>query len=277
MFARNVYHFRTEFILDSEQTPWLFHKQSKEVIVTSFIIVGAVAVVAMPPKARAGKKASKETTARGKRAEKRKVAAAEEAAPKKKTKKRLPTKKPTEDTDSDEEEVVPPEERKEKAKRPPNFIEEEDIYLCKAHVNVSQDGAKATDQTIEQFWQRIYDLWSPLQQDCAACKAAKLPKRDWRAMQSRFSRRIRPAINRYNGYYKALKDSNPSGWNEEKFHTETCDKFLEDTGKPFGWSKCVPMLLQGFNDTQEFSLRGGVSCLRIIKLSAIERNWSSFL
>ena len=123
-----------------------------------------------------------------------------------------------------------------------NWIEEEDVYLCKAYVNITQDGAKATNQTAEAFWKRISEAFMEQQSKCEVCQEKKRPIRDWGACQSRFDRRIKPSTNQYNGFYKALKDSNPSGWKEEDFIREASEKFLEKVGKPFGFEKCLPIL-----------------------------------
>ena len=123
-----------------------------------------------------------------------------------------------------------------------NWIEEEDVYLCKAYVNITQDGARATNQTAETFWKRISESFMEQQSKCEVCQEKKRPIRDWGACQSRFDRRIKPSTNQYNGFYKALKDSNPSGWKEEDFIREASEKFLEKVGKPFGFEKCLPIL-----------------------------------
>ena len=71
---------------------------------------------------------------------------------KKKNKSKNGPKLPTQPKKAVEKAKDPPKEDKnEKKKRPPNFVEEEDIILCRAIVNISQDSATGTDQTIENF------------------------------------------------------------------------------------------------------------------------------
>ena len=106
-----------------------------------------------------------------------------------------------------------------KKSRPRNFVEEEDVILARAYVNISQDGAIGTNQTIHDFWKRIKEVFDKLVEDDKELE--DMPERAPTALQNRFDRHIKPGINRFNSFYKALKESNPSGWNEEKFIDES--------------------------------------------------------
>ena len=130
--------------------------------------------------------------------------------------------------------------KEERKKRPPNFVEEEDIILCKAVVNVSQDAAVGTNQTQDECWQRITAVFNELKGKDT--DPEDLPERAPSALKNRFDRHIRPGMNGFNGFYKALKDQNPSGWNEDKFMEESLQNYLQKEGKPFPWSKCCPIL-----------------------------------
>ena len=159
----------------------------------------------------------------------------------KKKKPQLPTQASRTDDSSKETSNKPePEKAENKKKRPPNFVEEEDIILCRAVVNISQDSATGTDQTIEIYWQRIQSVFDELKGKDDDLE--DLPDRTSSALKNRFDRHIKPGINRFNGFYKALKDQNPSGWNEDKFIEESCQNYLQAEGKPFPWSKCAPIL-----------------------------------
>ena len=127
-----------------------------------------------------------------------------------------------------------------KKSRPRNFVEEEDVILARAYVNISQDGAIGTNQTIHDFWKRIKEVFDKLVEDDKELE--DMPERAPTALQNRFDRHIKPGINRFNSFYKALKESNPSGWNEEKFIDESCSNYLQAEGKPFGFTKCFPIL-----------------------------------
>ena len=138
----------------------------------------------------------------------------------------------------DEEEE---EQKKEgKGTRSSNFIEEEDVYLCIAYVNVTTDGAVSTNQTKEDFWGRIQGKFQDQRSRCNAC--TDLPVRDWKSLRNRFDRRIKTSVLQYNKFYKALKNKNESGKKEEDVINEAHDKYLEHTAKPFPFSKCVDVL-----------------------------------
>ena len=84
------------------------------------------------------------------------------------SKKKLPVSR-KKDVEEEDVEVTlePPGGRK----RELNCIEEEDVHLCIAHVNVSQDGAVATNQSLEDFWGRISSAFNDQQAKCNACLA----------------------------------------------------------------------------------------------------------
>ena len=160
------------------------------------------------------------------------------------TKKKAPAaskKKPPQDSDTESKESKGEDKvQKKKNVRPVNFIEEEDIFLCRALVNVSQDGAKGTDQTMQEYWERIKEKFDELVATDKVC--LEKGDRPWKSLQNRFDRHIRRQVNKYNSFYKAAKEKNPSGWNEENFIEEACQNYLVAEGKPFGLSKCAKIL-----------------------------------
>ena len=147
-------------------------------------------------------------------------------------------------SDSEEskaEEAPTQKAKKQKQKpRPMNFQPQEDIYLCKAVVNISQDAAKGTDQKVGVYWDRIKGKFDDLVAKDSDLKDC--PDRNSASLQSRFDRNIKKQVNLFNNYYKRHKDSNPSGWNEEKFIDESCESFLKGEGKPFAWVQCAQIL-----------------------------------
>ena len=107
----------------------------------------------MPPKPTNAKPPA---SSRAARASKRAAEAAEVAKKKQKktttSKKKLPVSRKKDVEEEDVEVTLEPQGGR---KRELNYIEEEDICLCIACVNVLQDGAVATNQSLEDFWGRI--------------------------------------------------------------------------------------------------------------------------
>lgn len=70
------------------------------------------------------------------------------------------------------------------------WSDDEDIMLCTAFVNVSEDGAVGTDQSSAKLWQRVFDKFKEL------CDAKKVSlKRDKAAtLQNRWASRIKPDV-----------------------------------------------------------------------------------
>ena len=142
----------------------------------------------------------------------------------------------------EEENVEEVEPEKAKSKRERNYIEEEDVYLSIAYVNISQDGAVATNQKMEDFWGRIQEKFTEQQSKCTACKAKKQPPRDWKSLRNRFDRKIRTGVFEFNSFYKPLKTQAQSGAQPEDIIREAHDKYLATIGRPFPFSKCVEVL-----------------------------------
>ena len=189
----------------------------------------------------------KKTASKGKAKKKSKsdssaatATAAAAAAP---NKKKLPTqeekKKP--ETSSDDESLKDTKDSSKRTTRPrpANFKAEEDIHLCRAHVNVSTDAATGTDQSMDKFWERIklvFDEMCAKDKECEDC-----PKRSATSLRTRFNK-IRKEVNLFNGYYKRVKDKNPSGYTAENITEEALENFNTGEGKPFGWVKCAEVL-----------------------------------
>ncbi|KAE9290760.1 hypothetical protein PF008_g25506 [Phytophthora fragariae] len=67
---------------------------------------------------------------------------------------------------------------------------EEDVRLCKAYTNISEDGATSTDQNATAFWDRIHATYSQLG---ATDTVARKPG----ALQTRWAGLIRPDVALY--------------------------------------------------------------------------------
>ena len=126
--------------------------------------------------------------------------------------------------------------------RAAGFDEDEDLLLCKAFVNCSENPIHGTDQKGTVFFaavgSRFRDLYNQLDErvldrtrDDAACK-------------NRWYRYIQPNVNLFNKYYKDLKESKPSGWKEEDLINAAAEEFKDRHAKVFKWKHCVEILHQ---------------------------------
>ncbi|ETI33105.1 hypothetical protein F442_20007 [Phytophthora nicotianae P10297] len=55
---------------------------------------------------------------------------------------------------------------------------EEDIRLCSAYTNISEDGCISTDQDATHFWDQIHQLYTQLGEDSATTRKQGLCKAD---------------------------------------------------------------------------------------------------
>jgi hypothetical protein len=124
------------------------------------------------------------------------------------------------------------------AKRSKNFSEEEDVLICKAYVRVSEDPVKGANQKSDVFWKAVYSNYNELK----LSQEEEIPERNSQAIKNRFQRHIQKHANLYNGYYKQLKDKNPSGWKEDDYLCNTVIKFNEEEGRQFQFTNCMPIL-----------------------------------
>ncbi|KAE8891235.1 hypothetical protein PF003_g24487 [Phytophthora fragariae] len=95
---------------------------------------------------------------------------------------------------------------------------EEDVRLCKAYTNISEDGATSTDQNATTFWYRIHATYSQLG---ATDTVARKPG----ALQTRWAGLIRPDVALYASCLAAVEAQQRSGWTEQDYTNEAANRF----------------------------------------------------
>lgn len=200
----------------------------------------AAAVRARTPPSRAAKDANKEAAGRTKTtatATTRSTATQPPTVPAKKKKAITTTKKKTTKKAKQEAAGIGPN------KRPPNFTSEEDLFLCKAYVNVSTDPTVGTGQKGATFWDRVQEKFTSIVEEESEVKVL-CATRDSQSLMNRWQRHIMRHVNKFNKYYKQHKTPPKSGWNEEQYIKAASDRYLEMEGKQFKWSHCMETLHQ---------------------------------
>ncbi|ETP53898.1 hypothetical protein F442_01251, partial [Phytophthora nicotianae P10297] len=94
----------------------------------------------------------------------------------------------------------------------------EDVALCKAYTNISEDGATSTDQRSSLFWDRIHDTYTGL-------VPAGTPARKAGALQSRWSGLIRPDVSLFASCLAVVKAEEHSGWTDMEHIDEALLRF----------------------------------------------------
>jgi len=97
-----------------------------------------------------------------------------------------------------------------------NFVEVEDIALCKAYVNVTLNPIDGIGQKSKEFWDHIHRKYCALLKEDNPSEV--LQDRDLESLKNQFQLQIQRKMNIYNKYYKQVKECPPSGTTEEELH-----------------------------------------------------------
>jgi hypothetical protein len=84
------------------------------------------------------------------------------------------------------------------------LLEDPDVALCKAYVNVTLNPMNGVEQKASTFWDHIHRKF------CLSLKpdnpSEALPDRDSESLKNLFQRQIQKKMNVYNKYYKQVKE-----------------------------------------------------------------------
>ena len=126
---------------------------------------------------------------------------------------------------------------------PGNMKPWEDVWICRAYVNVSCDAKKGADQCADTFWDRVADLFMLLRQEAIDDGSPNHGERhNGTSIRDRFQRNIQKDTNLYNGYYKTERLKNHSGWDAAKYIAAAGEAFKDFEGKQFRFIDCIPIL-----------------------------------
>lgn len=119
-----------------------------------------------------------------------------------------------------------------------NFTAEEDLLLCKAYINVSQDPIKGNDQKANTFWDAVTASFkSMLKKYSARASDPRLQQSLW----NRFKRRIQKDVIAFNAIRKSLQVQ--SGESDEDFTNRAKVRFSEKYhGRAFQFFHCLEVL-----------------------------------
>lgn len=136
-------------------------------------------------------------------------------------------------------------------KKAPNFTTEEDVFLCRAFVNISQDGARGTDRKAEHFWEQVREAFVQLYEEEAEVKGdGQGAARDYNSLRNRFQKHIQKDMNEFNFFYAKAVADDPSGVTD---FIELGVKYYEDyyyspekdcCTKKFRFHECIAILHQ---------------------------------
>ena len=146
---------------------------------------------------------------------------------------------------------MPPKKRQKKGagagapakKRMRNFVQEENIWLARAYVNVSENPVKGVGQKIDVFWRQIKQSFDVLKAEEGYQESqTKDVDWSWEQLRERFQRSIARPVLKFNKYYKQVKTDNPSGANQDDILELAAERYREAEGRAFTLTACVAVL-----------------------------------
>ncbi|KAG6943271.1 hypothetical protein JG688_00017683 [Phytophthora aleatoria] len=98
------------------------------------------------------------------------------------------------------------------------WTEGEDVWLCTAYTNISDDRATGTDQERWHLWERIHAVY------CQIATVGATP-RNAGSLQSRWSSLIRPDVSLFASLYGLVEAEGHSGWTDDDYFREANNRF----------------------------------------------------
>jgi hypothetical protein len=132
-----------------------------------------------------------------------------------------------------------PSNKQEKVKlRSSNFQVDEDVDLCRAFVNVSQDPNFGNDRKADDFWKIVLERYNTLRKQ----EVDVVVERDYKSIKNRFQRHIGKGVQEWNPYFRRIKLDMPSGTPESEYMQIASERFRNTLGKSFNFEHCVEIL-----------------------------------
>jgi hypothetical protein len=136
--------------------------------------------------------------------------------------------------------VVKPELQELKAAT--NFTDEEDLFLCRAFVNVSTDSTVGCNQKVDVFWSKVHAKMYELYHDQAE---VVIPgTRPAESLKNRFQKTISTSAVKFVTYYRQVVGIEcggkpPSGFDQDGLMNAAVDAYNRMERKPFRFRNCL--------------------------------------
>ncbi|KAI2509564.1 No apical meristem-associated C-terminal domain [Fragilaria crotonensis] len=112
--------------------------------------------------------------------------------------------------------------------RMPNYSEDEDYLIAVAYTHVTVDPIRGVGQKGENFWMRVHEKFCMLQQNELVESGQDVQPRNKDSVEQRWKKKISKSVQLWNKFYKQLKGSNKSGWNEAKYIEEAGNLYKDE-------------------------------------------------
>lgn len=122
-----------------------------------------------------------------------------------------------------------------------NFSKEEDLFICKAWINVTTDPTVGSGQTGKVFWQRVHEQYNKLYEQEA--EVVVTAGRSWESVRDRFQKQIQKTTMKFIQYYTQVKSQHPSGWTVDMIVKQAEGVYQELEKKSYKFGHCIETLM----------------------------------
>ena len=120
------------------------------------------------------------------------------------------------------------------------FTEVEDVFLCRAYVNATQDSEKGSGQKGEMYWKTVHSNYDTLrfQEDSTVCID------DWGvdSLKNRYTKIIQKQCFQFVKFLTASKSTYQSGWGDMDYINAADLLWIDQHNKSFKHKKCMEVL-----------------------------------
>ena len=127
-----------------------------------------------------------------------------------------------------------------------NFSPEEDVLISRAFIAATENECEGANKKGDAFYERVLDKFlSIYKQETAEDEQEEVVlNRTAGAIQNRWTRHINKDVQLFNGYYKRVKESKPSGNNDDDIYNLAMEEYRVQEGSKFRFVDCVHVLYQ---------------------------------
>jgi No apical meristem-associated C-terminal domain len=123
------------------------------------------------------------------------------------------------------------------------FTEEEDLLICKAWVNASQNPVLGNNQTGDDFWKTVLGGYNELLERLGTQPGPPPKVRKANSLLDRFQRHIQKAVNKFNACWIQRKRLNISGTTDNDIVNMALEDYkVQNEGHEFKWVHCLEVL-----------------------------------
>ena len=124
----------------------------------------------------------------------------------------------------------------------------EDVAIAKAYCSATENPVKGKDQRASTFWNDVFDRYCKNYEEDNKDADVCMDVRNVRtadSIKNRWQRYIMPGVNQFNGFYKRIREKDPTGNRTIDHYMELAmENYLQTVGQPFKFKEAALILHQ---------------------------------